>query len=128
MKYRVFSLLAFGFVIGAAYHLVAVFHPTLDLSGSRWRHATFVGIDLLTAWYMLRRPLWLLPAFLALVVQQARGHGARLWRWWHEGHTVDWRSLLVLSVLALALSLVLLDAWTRWRRRRVSTALAQPAA
>ncbi len=125
---RIFSVLALGFTIGAGYHLFAVISPGFDLSGSPLRHLLFVGIDLLTAWYMLRRPLWLLPAFLLLVGQQSRAHGGRLWRWWQEGRGVDWRSVLVVSVLALAVALVLWDASMRLRSRRFTPPPAPPAA
>ena len=125
---RAFSFLALGFTIGALYHLAAVVAPAFDLTGSRWRHMLFVGIDLLTAWYMLRRSLWLLPAFLALAVQQVHAHGGRLLRWWFVGSVVDWRSVLVLSVLAVAVALLLRDAWTRLHRTEVASPLTPPAA
>jgi hypothetical protein len=82
---RAFAFLALGFAIGAGYHLIAALLPAFGIAGPRWRHILFVGIDLLTAWYMLRRPLWLLPAFLVLVAQQVYNDGGRIWRWWHGG-------------------------------------------
>ena len=127
MDRRIFVLFAGGCVLGALYHAVAALMPELGIYGPRWRHGLFVGVDLFTAWYFLRRPLWLLPAYVALVVQQFNGHGRYLVTLWQAEHRIHWLALV--SPIGLTFGLVLLgyDAWLRYRRAGVSQ-LRVPAA
>lgn len=113
--HRAFTVLALAFLVAAGYHAVAAVAPAIGIGGQRWRHVLFVAINLLTAWYLLRRPRWLLPAFLALIAQQVHSHGGGLVRLWRTQHRVDWVSALVLATFAAALALVLREAWARRR-------------
>ncbi len=99
--------------LAAAFHtLHAVGLLPVDES-SQTRHLIFVGINLGGAWYALRRPRWLLPAYVVLVAQQTMGHGGRALRWWHESGRVDVISVSVLAVLYTGLALLVRDASDR---------------
>jgi hypothetical protein len=68
----------------------------------------FVAVDLAAAWYLIRRPLWGLPFFLLLAIQQSISHGSSLFRHWQAGQP-DWISLAVLGVIYASLGLLMAD-------------------
>jgi hypothetical protein len=105
--------LAVGAISAAAYHAFVALGVVPDAGSSITRHATFVVIDAVTAWYVFRRPLWLLPAFVMLWVQQTFSHGGRALRWWSESHSVDVISIVVVVGMWCGLGLLLLDARDR---------------
>lgn len=72
--FRFFAGLAAGV---AAYHLIGVFGGLPNSPSSPTRHAAFVLVSVVGVWYLLRRPLPLLPAFAALAIQQTISHGGR---------------------------------------------------
>jgi hypothetical protein len=113
----VFRVLATGAVCAAIYHAMAAMGGSSSDGSSPGRHAVFVAINLGSAWYSLRRPLWGLPLYGALVVQQTQGHGSRAMRLWAEG-AVDWISIGVLVALYLGLVMLVLDARDRYPRVR----------
>ena len=113
----VFRVLATGAICVAIYHAIAAVGGSTSDGSSPGRHAVFVAINLASAWYSLRRPLWGLPLYGALVAQQTQGHGGRAIRLWAEG-TVDWSSIVVLLALYVGLALLVLDARDRYPRVR----------
>jgi hypothetical protein len=73
-----FRILAVLFAGAAVYHAVAFFDPAFSDGGAHWRHAVFCAIDLLFAWYILRRPRWFLWAFGLLTLETLWSHGSRV--------------------------------------------------
>jgi len=111
-----FRLIAVLLILAATYHAVGFLAPALGIPGVRWRHALFVSIDLLCAWYVLRRPLWFVAAFSLLALQQLYSHSTRAWVWWHMERRLDWVSILVIALTPLALVLLIKDAHDRRSR------------
>jgi hypothetical protein len=97
----------------AAYHVAGVAGQIPSDGSPLWRHALFVAIDLLGAWYLIRRPIALLPAFVVVVCQQYLSHGSRAMRWWNEFARIDTLSIGTLVMLTVALVLLMLDARDR---------------
>jgi hypothetical protein len=113
-----FQVFAACSLAAACYHVLGAV-GVLPADGTPvWRHALFVVIGLLGAWYLLRRPLMLLPCFLALVAQQFGSHGSRTIRWWTIDGRVDVLSIGTLLVLSIATVLLVLDARDRSPRLR----------
>jgi hypothetical protein len=110
-----FRIFAGCIALAAVYHLVGLFMPAISPHTPAWRHALFVGINLVAAWLMLRRPSWFCFAFAVLTLQQLYGHGGKLLRTWRgEGH-VEWISLIVIIVMPIMAAMLFRD----WHRRRI---------
>jgi hypothetical protein len=109
----VFYWLSAGALIAAAYHGAGFFGMLANKAYPHWRHGLFVGIDLVLACYLLRRPIWGLPVFLILAVQQTGSHGGHLIRSWTELGQFDWISIIDLTGIYLGLALLVLDARNR---------------
>jgi hypothetical protein len=114
----IFIMLAALSAGAAVYHIAGAAGRIPGDDGSLWRHALFVAIDLLGAWYLVRRPIPLLPVFVLLVCQQYLSHGSRALRWWHESERIDIISLGTLLMLTVSLVLLVLDARDRSPRVR----------
>jgi hypothetical protein len=101
-------------IAGAAiYHAVAFFDPAFSGGGAHWRHAVFFAIDILCAWYILRRPRWFVWAFGLLTLETLWSHGSHAWRLWRGENRLDWLSFAVLIVVPSALALLMRDALDR---------------
>jgi hypothetical protein len=107
-----FNVSAALMLIAACYHVLGV-GGWIDRDSSAARHATFVLISIAGAWYVRRRPLWVLPFFLLLVAQQTASHGGHAMKWWTDAHRVDVISLATLLVLYTCAVLLVLDARDR---------------
>lgn len=94
---RLFVVFASFLGVAAAYHFIGMFGKVNN--DPPWRHALFVGIDLLFAYGLLRRPPYFSWLFLAFLVQQYYTHGGKLLHRWEQQRTVDWISLVVLVTL-----------------------------
>ena len=110
---RMFRLLAALCAAAALYHVFGALGMLRGEATPIGRHTRFVVIDTVAAWYLLRRPIVLLPAFTCLVGQQCVSHGARALRWWHESARIDALSIGTLVTLSVALALLVLDARDR---------------
>jgi hypothetical protein len=108
-----FRILAVLFAGAAVYHAAAFLEPAFIVGGSHWRHAVFCAIDLLCAWYLLRRPRWFVAAFAALTLQALCGHGHHAWILWHAQRRLDWLSFAVLAVVPWTLALLIADGIER---------------
>jgi hypothetical protein len=108
--FRIISIL---FVVAAIYHAVAFLDPAFIAGSSHWRHAVFCAIDLLCAWYLLRRPRWFVAAFAALTLQVLYSHGHHAWMMWHLQRRLDWLSFAVLAVVPWTLALLIADGIER---------------
>jgi hypothetical protein len=107
-----FRALAFGFFCAAIFHAAAFVQRSLEPRQSGLQHALFVPLNLLFAVGTLRRPRWFIWAFAALCAQQLYEHGLAGWTAWRDGW-LDWRSLLVVLALPLALALLVYDGRLR---------------
>lgn len=105
---RLFWTFASFWGIAAAYHFVGIFGKVNE--DPPWRHTLFVGIDLLFAYGLLKRPRYFSSLFLLLMVQQYYTHGAKLLNKWEKQARVDWASLGVLVVLPIVLVFLKKDA------------------
>jgi hypothetical protein len=103
------------FVGAAIYHAAVFFHPALGVGGAHWRHAIFFLVDLISAWFLLRRPRWFVVAFGALTLETLYGHGTHAWMMWHRNAQIDWLSIGVLIVVPMTLALLIEDAMERRR-------------
>ena len=113
MRERLFFMLAIASGCSATFHaLAATGWIAVDVA-SPVRHLVFVAINAGVGWYVIKRPLWLLPAYVVLVVQQTHGHGGRALRWWVNEGRVDVLSGAVLLALYGGLVLLVLDARDR---------------
>jgi hypothetical protein len=110
---NLFRLIAVLFVSAAIYHAVAFLEPAFSNGEAHWRHATFCGINIFCAWYILRRPLWFVVAFAVLTLQQICSHGAHAWMLWHTQRQLDWLSFTVLVVVPCTLALLIVDGIER---------------
>jgi hypothetical protein len=112
-----FRILAALFVGASAYHAAAFFDPAFSQGGAPWRHAAFYGIDLLCAWFFLKRPLWFVFAFTVLTLETLRGHGSHAWMLWQTEKRLDWFSIVVIGTVLYAFLLLAQDAFGRGSRR-----------
>jgi hypothetical protein len=113
MTPKLFNALAAGSAVAAAYHVAGAAHlPGID-AAPVWRHLLFAAIDSAGIWYLLRRPIGLLPVFVCLCIQQANSHGGRALRWWTIDGRIDVISIATLTGLAIALVALVLDARDR---------------
>jgi hypothetical protein len=117
IREHIFKLLAVGALLAASWHVLAATGVLRSVEGVIWRHWLFVGIDIIVAGYFLKRPLWALPIFVILVVQQTVSHGARAIRIWQDAERVDWLSFLDLAGIFLAFALLMVDARARLAKR-----------
>ena len=108
--FRIISIL---FVGAAVYHAAVFFHPAFRSGGAHWRHAVFFLIDLVCAWFLLKRPRWFVFAFGALTLETLYGHGMHAWMMWNTHGQIDWLSVCVLIVVPLTLALLIEDAMGR---------------
>ena len=97
----------------AAYHVAGALGQLAGDTTPTWRHGVFIAIDLIGVWYLLRRPIGLLPAFTIVVCQQFLSHGGRAMLWWAESARIDALSIGTLVALTVALALLVLDARDR---------------
>lgn len=86
------------FGCAALFHLTRVVMPTPGDPSSSTRHLAFVFINVAGAIAVLRRPPWLVYAFVPLLVQQLYSHGRSAYLACGRGE-VDFASLGVLLVM-----------------------------
>jgi uncharacterized membrane protein len=108
--FRVISIL---FVGASIYHAAVFFHPAFGVGGAHWRHAVFFLIDLVCAWFLLKRPAWFVFAFGALTLETLYGHGTHAWMMWRAEGQIDWLSIGVLIVVPLTMALLIENAMRR---------------
>ncbi len=103
----VFTLLASGFFVAAAFHAVAIVLPQIGPPSPAWRHALFVLVNAGVGLGMLKRPRWFTPIFGLLVAQQLVSHGLFSWEVWQTEHRLDWGSVVVFVFMPATLVLLL---------------------
>jgi hypothetical protein len=108
-----FYVLSFFFACGAIFHSFAAAIPTIDPEAPAWRHLLFVGINLACIAGFLFRPLFFMPLFAVLAVQQIATHGSHAWHAFQNG-ALDAPSIGVVLVMPLTFVLLVIDA----RRKR----------
>jgi hypothetical protein len=111
-----FRIIAVLFLGAATYHAAAFLEPAFSNGGAHWRHATFCAIDLICAWYLLRRPTWFVWAFGVLTLETLYGHGMHAWIWWSTEGQLDWLSFAVLIAVPFTLASLIRDALDRRSR------------
>ncbi len=112
---RFFYALSFFFGCGAVFHVAAVIQANLDPEAPPWRHLLFVGINLACIAGFLRRPLFFVPLFCLLAIQQVSSHGSHALRAWQVDRSFDAPSFGVLLVMPLTVALLIADARRRSR-------------
>lgn len=117
-RHTIFAVLAALSAVAASYHVAGLLGQLSGDTTPHWRHALFIVIDGVGVWYLLRRPLPLLPIFGVLVGQQFVSHGGRAIRWWGASGRVDAISIGTLVALSIAFVLLILDARDRSPRVR----------
>jgi hypothetical protein len=101
------------FVLTALYHLLAIFIHLNELK--KWRNLIFVGIDLLIALGVWKRPAYFVFIFALFLIQQYFSHGNDLIQLWELKHKIDWSSVFTILYLPVVFSFLIAD----WRQRRV---------
>ena len=114
---RAFKLVSCLFAMAAMYHALAVVLPGLGIPGARGRHTLFVVISAACSRLLVRRPLWFLPAYALLTVQQVYSHGWGAWLSWTVEHRVDWLALAVVVIVPFTLVLLASEAREHAGRR-----------
>ena len=114
VRYRLwFEIVSVLAVFAAGFHLAAGLFPDLDIGGSRWRHGLFVIIDLALSHFVRRRPVWFLPVFAILALQQLYSHGNSVISSWSRSHEPTWLSLGVCIVILLTLGMLIHERLTK---------------
>ena len=108
-----FRLLSIAGLLAAAYHLAGVLGYLPGSRAPMWRHMLFVAIDTTASFYLIYRPIWALPLFVALTLQQTWSHGTALYDRCDSKLDIDWLSLAILIGLYASLALLTLDAKRR---------------
>ena len=116
---RFFQAVAIGAAGAATYHALAAAGVIAGDGSTAARLTMFTVIDSVGARLILQRPRWLVWPVLALTVQQVTTHGARVVRWWGDGHRVDWLSIVLLCALVTT-------AWLLWEEWLEKGRLDQP--
>lgn len=104
------------FVCAALFHVYRVVAPVPD--EPTWRHALFVGVNLLIAAGLWYEPRWLVAPFGLLTGQQLISHGSSLYGVWQMKHTIDWPSIGALLLMPVVFVLLLLDVNRAQARHR----------
>jgi hypothetical protein len=105
-----FYVLAFFFACGAVFHIAAILQPNLDIESPAWRHGLFVGINIACVVGFLKRPLFFLPLFCVLVVQQVSSHGRLALHAWQSERAFDVKSIGVILVMPITVVFLVADA------------------
>jgi MYXO-CTERM domain-containing protein len=121
---RVFAAVAAFFVVGAAFHVVALVRPAVGDPSPPWRHALFVLINLAVALGLRRRPRGFAFGFALLTAQQLWSHGLTAALVWSDERRLDWASVLVVAGMPIVLALLVVDV--RARRRREALPASRP--
>jgi hypothetical protein len=100
----IFACLAFA---AAVYHLVAVF-ISFDKTPA-WRHALFIGINIIAIYGLVKRPKWFLWFVVLLTLQQWYSHGSYAIGLWQNEHRIHWISIGVIVLLPLLCILLFID-------------------
>jgi hypothetical protein len=114
-----FRIFAAMIALAGLYHMLGLVMPAISPQTPAWRHALFVGINIATAWLMLRRPPWFWAVFAVLTLQQLYGHGGKIIRVWQSVGRIEWISLLVVILMPIMAVLLYRD----WRLSRESVRL-----
>lgn len=85
-------------IIIGLYHANKFFFPT---DGNALRHLVFVGINAIVVYGLWKRPIWFSYFFCALMLQQFYSHGGSVIVQWQTKHTVDWKSIAVISLMPI---------------------------
>jgi hypothetical protein len=115
---HLFRLLAIGSGAAALYHLLGALGFLPNSVSPVWRHVLFVAIDMVGIWYFQKRPAWLFPAYVALVVQQTLTHGQQAIEQWRTLGTLDLISIIDLAALYIGLVALCVDLAGRFRGQR----------
>ena len=107
-----FRALALGCLYAAIFHAASFFNGSLEPRMPAWEHALFVPINLLLIVGCLWRPRWFVIVFGLFTVQQLISHGRLGLIAWQQG-VFDWRSLVVVVAMPLALLAFIYDARLR---------------
>jgi hypothetical protein len=103
------------FVGAGLYHLYGLIATLADPALAGF-HATFVLIDPVTAYLLLRRPDWFPYAFAVLTIQQIYSHGMEALTAWRAAAAVDYVSLFIIVFMPSLLILIVHDALLRKSR------------
>jgi len=110
---NIFRACAGLLLVAAIYHLAALTVASLAPPGAPWRHGLFIAIDLTAAVLMLRRPVWFVPIFALLTIQQIWSHGESLWDHWRLESQIHWISLATIIAAPAMLALLVSDLRSR---------------
>lgn len=111
-----FKAIALLFVGAAGFHGLGLVAPEMVLPEPRWRHACYLLLDLINAFFILRRPTWQIVLLWAITAEQLHSHGEAAYEAWFREGRVDWISLGVV----IAMPCVLFVTTTDWARRRAT--------
>lgn len=101
--FTAFALLAFAAMV---YHIVGSIKP-FDTTPA-WRHALFIGINIICIYGLLKRPVWFTWFWALLTIQQLYSHGSHFVRLLSEGEFV-WIDFGVLILMPVIFILLMVD-------------------
>jgi hypothetical protein len=107
---RVFRVLSVVFACAAVFHAAAFVKPEIAEPMPRAFHASFVLVNLVLAYCVLRfRTKLLAGGFVIYMLQQWIEHVPRGLSIWQEQHRIDWASLSSSLFVPVVFVLLLLD-------------------
>jgi len=83
----------------SGYHFYGLFDSSLRPGYPPLRHLVFVVVNLLLAYFMIKRSKYVLPFLAVLVMQQLYSHGGSLMRHYSEEHALNYIDLFVVIFL-----------------------------
>ena len=96
-KSIIFYFYAMVSLFVALYHINKYFY--LSVSESATRHLIFIGICTICVFGFVKRPLWFVYFFGALVLQQLYSHGNHLLMQWDVIHRINYIDLVVVVMM-----------------------------
>ena len=98
----IFLAFALFFVIAAAHHIYEYFDSSLRRDYPPTRHLFVAVINLLIAYFMIKRTKYFVPFLLFICIQQLIGHGASAYQSLTSGqlpHYTDWVIVILMPPL-----------------------------
>lgn len=111
-KNKIFIVLAVFITIAAVYHLLGIFYNLDHLPV--WRHAIFMTVDLFCVYGLIKRPGYFVVLFIVFTIQQYYSHAPYLVETWQNQHAIHWKSVFVLALLPIALTLLIADYFSQF--------------
>jgi len=102
MTNRLFWVFAGLFLLAALHHAYEVFDSSLRPDYPIERHVVFVLINLVLAFFMIKRTRYLVPVLLLIAIQQVYSHGDSMLKSYSQGVVLsytDWTVVILIPII-----------------------------